>query len=55
MVSPERTLCARCREDYKTAGFFLVPAPYETVKSPCDICNRPGFTYVLTKKRRDKT
>ena len=53
-MDPKRTLCARCVKDYRTAGFCIVPDGYQTVKDSCDICGRPGFTYVMKNNERNR-
>lgn len=56
-MDSERTLCARCVKDYRAAGFFVIPDIYHTVKTPCDICGRPGLDYLveeMQKKERNR-
>ncbi len=54
MVDPRRTLCARCVNDYKIAGFFVEPSMHSTIKEPCDICGRLGFEYVVGRTHQKK-
>lgn len=55
MVDPRRTLCVRCVQDYRTAGFLVVPYMNVKVKEPCDICARPGFEYIVRTHQRKGT
>lgn len=48
-MDQKRTLCKRCRGDYKTAGFSAVSDGFQIIKSPCDLCGRPGFDYIVRK------
>lgn len=53
MTGPDlRTLCPRCRADYLTAGYRLRLIPGR-LKEPCDICARPGLTFVLIEEAAD--
>ncbi len=45
----KRTLCKRCRGDYEAAGFLPVPDGVQVIKSPCNLCGRPGFDYIVRK------
>ena len=48
-----RTLCHRCANDYRDAGYRLSKRGYQSVKEPCDICHvRPGLDYTVTPKER---
>ena len=46
-----RTLCLRCRGDYLDAGYRLRLIPGR-LKEPCDICGRPGLTFVLIEEEK---
>lgn len=45
-----RTLCARCVKDYRDAGFYVIPENRTNIKSPCDLCGRPGFDYLVEER-----
>lgn len=53
MVDPKRTLCDRCVKDYRYAGFSAIPDNNELVKDSCDICGRPGNSYVVEDPERN--
>lgn len=45
-----RTLCRRCAEDYRIAGYVLVRTSDE--KELCDKCERPGHIYKIKRMRK---
>lgn len=45
------TLCGRCKDDYRTAGFKVVPDYTNSIKSPCEICGRAGTDYFLITRQ----
>ena len=50
----ERTLCKRCAENYREAGFrLMVKEPHDTM-APCDICMRRGYDYLVERDGRDR-
>ena len=46
----ERTLCKRCAQNYRAAGFKLFCKEFQFVHEPCDICSRPGVEYEVIKR-----
>ena len=48
-----RTLCHRCADDYRMAGYVLNRT--NNIKTPCDICKRMGYDYqVMSGGERGK-
>ena len=46
----ERTLCKRCAENYRQAGYLLEVKEFQQIRTPCDICSRKGVEYTLMGK-----
>ena len=46
----ERTLCKKCAQNYRDAGFILRVKEMQVILEPCDICKRGGFEYEIIKK-----
>jgi hypothetical protein len=47
-------LCRRCADDYRYAGYKLIPDYSVTEKEPCEKCGRLGFIYLIERKRDGK-
>jgi len=47
----KRTLCKRCAENYRTAGYLVKDMDFQYVREPCDICSHPGIEYEIAKRR----
>lgn len=48
MSKDYRTLCHKCSQDMRDAGYVL--KRIGDVKEECDKCYRQGWTYILVKK-----
>ena len=46
----KRTLCKRCADNYRTAGYILRGLEFQFIREPCDICSCPGIEYEVMKK-----
>ena len=46
----ERTLCKKCAQNYREAGFLLKVKRMQVILEPCDICKRGGYEYEIMKK-----
>jgi len=50
----QRTLCWRCANDYKEAGYNLERDYSVKTKEPCDKCGRMGWTYKNVSKEKEE-
>jgi hypothetical protein len=48
-----RRLCARCRADYRDAGYEPQKI-WTKYREPCDICARPAWLYEIAADGNDK-
>lgn len=46
----KRTLCHRCAQSYREAGYILQHEDYCNIREPCDLCSRLGYEYEVLKK-----
>jgi len=53
-MNEQRTLCYRCANDYRDAGYILKSIAYQAHKQECFKCNRMGWTYLIERKRDGK-
>ncbi len=51
-MKEERTLCHRCANDYRDAGYEVKRDYTVTVKDTCDICGRYGWQYWVDNEIR---
>jgi len=50
-MSEQRTLCHRCANNYRDAGYYLIRDYTVIVKDACDVCGRAGWQYWLVDER----
>jgi mRNA interferase MazF len=44
------TLCSRCENDFRNAGYFIIKKGWQEKKEDCDFCKvRQGFTFGIFK------
>jgi len=48
-----RTLCKYCKSVYEQAGFTLTSTGWQEYKTPCDLCGRPGYEYIMKEPEKD--
>lgn len=46
----KRTLCKRCAQNYREAGYRLFCKEFQFIQEECMVCSRPGVEYTITKK-----
>lgn len=50
MNDDERTLCNKCVDNYRTAGYEVKRKDYNQKKECCDICNwREAYSYLVKR------
>jgi hypothetical protein len=47
-----RTLCSRCKQDYRAAGYTVTMNGWQDIKDNCDICSRLGLEYVVKEPEK---
>lgn len=47
----ERTLCKKCAESYREAGYTVTADGYQPIRSPCDLCMRSGINYTIIPQK----
>jgi len=45
------TLCYRCADNYRAAGYEIKRDYTEQYKDECDICRRTGWVYKIWRKK----
>jgi hypothetical protein len=53
-MSDQRTLCHRCANGYRDAGYYLIRDYTIVIKDECDMCRRTGWVYKIWRRKGDK-
>ena len=45
-----RTLCKKCADHYREAGYLLRVKEFQLIREPCDLCHRAGYEYEILNR-----